>query len=117
MTNDQLLTVTKLISELQDKVTFLAIWTGAEFPEPPKAQPKYKGQGLNQALANFYDAAVHVNNAWEKAQDENIYLDDPHGKYPFMESFEEIVYKIGQWVVAVDEELKQNYPEKEQPKQ
>lgn len=71
---------------------------------------QYKGQSLNKALAEFYDAAVKLLNEWERSEDDEIYLDDPQGKYPFADSFDDVCYKIGQWVEAVDEELKEEYP-------
>lgn len=107
----------KLLTKLEDHIHFLAEWNGVEFPDEvdePKPQPKYKGQKLMQALENFYDAAVTVSRAFEAAEgDENIYLDDPTGSYPFIDSFEDYLPRIARWVEAVDAELKENYPTEE----
>lgn len=71
---------------------------------------------LQASLRNFYNAAVNVSRAWEQITDNEVYIDDPTGAYPFDESFEDLLPQIGKWVQAVDAELKENYPPEEKTK-
>lgn len=55
------------------------------------------GVELQKLRLEFYSAAVKLQNAWLELDQDDLYL---ISKYPFSESFNEVVANIGVWVQA-----------------
>ena len=56
-------------------------------------------------LDAFYNASVALSMAWDKLDEEANALTDG-GKYPFLESFDELTFLVADWVDDLEEKFK-----------
>lgn len=66
-----------------------------------KARREAADRGFREAVSQFHASAIFLNRMWDSLPAESEYREIPCKDYPFNESFEEVAYKIGQWLTAV----------------